>query len=337
MTSISLCMIVKDEEKVLTRCLDSIASLVDEIVIVDTGSSDKTKEIAKKYTDLVFDFKWIDDFSAARNFAFSHATKDFILTMDADEVLEKKDQKNFRSLKECLLSEIEVVRMKCITRIEKDVEHIFDEEWRLKLFKRQREFVWEGSIHEMIRLEPVIYDSDVIITHYPQEAHGDRNLENFRNQVRKGMWLGKRLHDMYAKELYLLGNETDLEAGMAYFMDSAADERRDQEEVTKACCVVARAARLMEEPVIFFKYVSKVISAKPCSEICCELGHFYEEAGDLEEAVIWYYKAAFATKPVLSVASGKQEPLRGLVHCHETMGNEDKAAQYMECLDNLEK
>ncbi|MBP5282289.1 MAG: glycosyltransferase family 2 protein [Lachnospiraceae bacterium] len=337
MTKITLCMIVKDEEKVLARCLDSIASLVDEIVIVDTGSSDNTKEIAKKYTDLVYDYEWIDDFSAARNFAFSHATMDYVMTMDADEVLEKSQQKNFRSLKECLLPEIEVVRMKCVTRIEKDVDHIFDEEYRLKLFKRQREFVWEGSIHEMVRLEPVIYDSDLVITHLPQEAHEDRNLENFRKQVRKGIRLNRRLHDMYAKELYLLGSEADLEAGMAFFMDSTADENRSQEEVTRACCVVARAARLMEEPVIFFKYVSKVISISLCSEICCELGHFYEDAGDLEEAVIWYHKAAFEAKPVMSVASGNQEPLRGLVHCYESMGMEEEATQYAQTLENDEK
>ena len=168
MIRISLCMIVRDEERVLERCLSSIADLVDEIVIVDTGSTDRTKEIAKKFTDQIYDFQWVDDFSKARNFAFSHATMDYIMTMDADEVLESSDVKHFRSLKECLLPEIEIVRMKCVTRMEKDVDHIFDEEYRLKLFKRQREFVWEGSIHEMVRLEPVIYDSDVTITHFPQ-------------------------------------------------------------------------------------------------------------------------------------------------------------------------
>ena len=68
-------MIVKNEEKLLARCLDSVAGLMDEIIIVDTGSSDKTKEIAARYTDKIYDFEWIDDFSAARNFAFSKAKK----------------------------------------------------------------------------------------------------------------------------------------------------------------------------------------------------------------------------------------------------------------------
>ena len=69
--TISCVMIVKNEEKILARCLDSICDLMDEIVIVDTGSMDKTKEIARKYTDKIYDFVWTGDFSEARNFAFS--------------------------------------------------------------------------------------------------------------------------------------------------------------------------------------------------------------------------------------------------------------------------
>lgn len=70
MADISLCMIVRNEEAVLARCLDSIRDEVDEIIIVDTGSSDNTKEIAARYTDKIYDFKWIDDFAAAREFFF---------------------------------------------------------------------------------------------------------------------------------------------------------------------------------------------------------------------------------------------------------------------------
>ena len=86
--TISCVMIVKNEEKILARCLDSIRDLMDEIIIVDTGSSDKTKEIAAKYTDKIYDFAWTGDFSDARNFAFSKATMDYIYSADADEVLD---------------------------------------------------------------------------------------------------------------------------------------------------------------------------------------------------------------------------------------------------------
>ena len=98
MVSISLCMIVKNEEKVIERCLRSAKNLVDEIVIVDTGSTDKTKEIVHRYTDKVYDFKWCDDFSKARNFSFSKATKEYILWLDADDVILKEDREMFISL-----------------------------------------------------------------------------------------------------------------------------------------------------------------------------------------------------------------------------------------------
>ena len=95
MVKISLCMIVRDEEAVLERCLESIADIVDEIVIVDTGSVDNTKNIAEKFTDQVFDFTWIDDFSAARNFAFSKGQGDYLMWMDADDVFPASEKRKF--------------------------------------------------------------------------------------------------------------------------------------------------------------------------------------------------------------------------------------------------
>ena len=83
--TISLCMIVKNEEKFLPRCLESVKDYVDEMIIVDTGSTDKTKEIAKSFGAIVFDHEWKDDFSEARNVALQKATSDWILQLDADE------------------------------------------------------------------------------------------------------------------------------------------------------------------------------------------------------------------------------------------------------------
>ena len=68
MATISLCMIVKDEEENIKDCLDSVQGIADEIIIVDTGSTDNTKSIAKNYTDKLYDYTWKDDFSAARKF-----------------------------------------------------------------------------------------------------------------------------------------------------------------------------------------------------------------------------------------------------------------------------
>lgn len=98
MPTVSLCMIVKDEAQWLPAALASVKELVDEIIVVDTGSTDATKEIAQQAGAKVFDFLWQNDFSAARNFSLAKATKDWILVLDADETLALKDYPRFREL-----------------------------------------------------------------------------------------------------------------------------------------------------------------------------------------------------------------------------------------------
>ncbi len=98
MVSISLCIIVKNEERLLEQCLQSVQGLADEIIIVDTGSTDSTKDIAKKFTSKVFDFVWVDDFSAARNESLKHATKEWILVIDADELILPEDHEPLKNM-----------------------------------------------------------------------------------------------------------------------------------------------------------------------------------------------------------------------------------------------
>ncbi|EFM09009.1 glycosyl transferase family 2 [Paenibacillus curdlanolyticus YK9] len=95
--SISLCMIVKNEAPSLKRCLDSVKGLVDEIVVVDTGSTDNTIDIALQYTSNVFSFTWMNNFAAARNESIRHATSDWILVLDADEYIQSEDHDKLKS------------------------------------------------------------------------------------------------------------------------------------------------------------------------------------------------------------------------------------------------
>ena len=95
---LSLCMIVKNEEKMLADCLESVKNVVDEIIIVDTGSTDKTLEIANKYGAKIYYFDWIDDFSEARNESIKHSTSQWILYLDADERLTPESQNAIRML-----------------------------------------------------------------------------------------------------------------------------------------------------------------------------------------------------------------------------------------------
>lgn len=331
--TISLCMIVKNEEHILARCLDSVADLVDEIVIVDTGSTDRTREVAAKYTDKLFEFAWTDDFSAARNFSFSKAAMEYIYSVDADEVLDQENRERFRMLKETLLPEIEIVQMKYANQLQFQTVYNYDEEYRPKLFKRLREFVWEAPIHETVRLTPVVFDSDITILHMAEGSHAKRDLNNFHRHCQAGYRPPKRLHNLYARELMMAGDEEDFAQAAAFFHASAEDSGRDGEEIAEACCVAARAARLQKDVVGFFKYASKVIAEEACSEICCEMGQFYEEIGDYEEAAVWYYNAVYETQPILDLKSGGQKGLEGLIRCYGQLGCEEQVQAYRDKLD----
>ena len=90
MSKLSLCMIVKNEEAILSKCLESVQNIVDEMVVMDTGSTDKTVEIAEQFGAVVPTFTWTNDFAEARNEALKYVTGDWVLVLDADEVLNKK-------------------------------------------------------------------------------------------------------------------------------------------------------------------------------------------------------------------------------------------------------
>jgi len=103
MKTLSTYLIVKNEESVIKRCIDSIISFSDEIIITDTGSTDKTKEIIKHLNNpkiKLYDFEWCDDFSKARNFSLEKTTCDYVLTTDADEVFEETLQNEIKYYKE---------------------------------------------------------------------------------------------------------------------------------------------------------------------------------------------------------------------------------------------
>ena len=175
--SVSLCMIVKDEEANLARCLSSVKPIVDQMVIVDTGSIDRTKAIAEFFGAHVFDFEWNSDFSAARNFSLSKAKGRWILIMDADEVISPKDYGRFRKLVSRKTKGPEaysvVTRNYCfkinsLGWTKNDGKYPGEEAgsgWlpseKVRLFRGDNEICFEGAVHEMV--DPVLKRMDIAI------------------------------------------------------------------------------------------------------------------------------------------------------------------------------
>ena len=316
----SLCMIVKNEERVLARCLDSLHDLMDEIIIVDTGSTDATKEIAARYTDKIYDFTWIDDFSAARNFAFSKATKDYIYSADADEVLDDENWAKFDILKRTLINDIEIVQMIYGNQLDSGTAYNYDAELRPKLFKRLRTFTWIEPVHEQMRLDPLVYDSDIVITHKPEGLHSGRDYRIFLKEFNEGRRLSKHLHHMYAMELFISGTDEDFLAAEPVFAQSACDETRSLDEVKEAVCVVCHAARLRKDAQILLKMSLKDLLTEGSAEMCCELGHYFYDQGDYEEAAMWFYNAMHETTPILTIQAAQEWPQKGYNMCAEKLG-----------------
>ena len=330
MATISLCMIVKNESRVLARCLDSLKTLVDEIIIVDTGSDDNTKEIAYHYTDKVYDFEWINDFSATRNISFSKATMDYIYVADADEVIDEENQRKFQLLKQALLPEIEIVQMYYTNQLEFNTTYNFDKEYRPKLYKRLREFRWREPIHEMVRLEPVIFDSEIEIIHMPESNHAGRDFSIFLKILKDGKELSEKLIEMYSRELFIAGTERDFKEALPFFLE-LLERPLSLEKLKLVQCVVVRAARESGDVLTFFKEAMKNVALDhPSAEICFELGEYYMTVGDAKEASIWYYNAAYETTADLNIHYGGDYPLLALSKCYKRLGALEDAKKYEE-------
>ncbi len=335
MATISLCMIVKNEEKILRRCIDSLKGIYDEAVIVDTGSTDATKAIAKEYTDKVYDFEWIDDFAAARNFAMSKATCDYIYMADADEVLDEENQKKFMILKEALDGDVEVVQMYYVNQLSNGSVYNFDREPRAKLYKRIREFKFVDPIHEVIREAPVVYDSDIDILHLQEESHAGRDLRTFRKAIGKQGQLSRRLIPMYARELMIAGTDEDFLLAKEYFEGLSEDENLDNDLLKMVFVVLTKVAVIEKDANMVLKFALKDVASEGSSDMCCLIGSYFEELGDLKEAVLWYYNARYETKAILDINSMGKTPLEGLIRIYEALGLKEEAQNYKEELRNI--
>ncbi len=145
---LSLCMIVRDEQQMLPRCLDAVAGVVDELVVVDTGSSDATIEIARSFGARVIEHEWTGSFAEARNVSFDAATGDWLMYLDADELLVREDAALLRSLTWRTWREAFYVSETNHTGEEQDGTAVTHN--ALRVFRNRPEYRFEGRLHEQI-------------------------------------------------------------------------------------------------------------------------------------------------------------------------------------------
>lgn len=288
MITISLCMIVKNEEDVIGRCLASVRDVVDEINIVDTGSTDRTKEIVSKYTDRIFDFEWVDDFAKARNFSFQQATKDYILWLDADDVMTPEDQEKLKSLKQSLNSMTDAVSMNYHLSFDHD-GNVTSQLRRYRLVKKERDFKWIGAVHEYLAVSGKLFDSDVAITHIPLSHDSDRNLRIYRKLIDSGQTLSPRDTFYYANELM---DHSHFEEAIQYYEQFLDSKQGWIEDNIRACLKLADCYNnVNKKDMALNSALRTFLYDVPRPEACCRLGYHFMEQFKNNEAIYWYKQA----------------------------------------------
>lgn len=208
--TVSLCMIVKDEEWILDRCLSSVRDIVDEIIIGDTGSKDRSKEIAERYGAYVFDIKWEDDFARARNLTLNKATCDWILLLDADEIFNTEDRDTFFSLLES--EDYDGYHFTLINYFTEDNLKDYSVHYAFRLLRNTGEYYFDGRIHEQINHISGSLDAsrftlaDVTLFHY---GYTDRVIHQKEKHKRNMPLLEKQLAEKPTDPYFLfnIGNE----------------------------------------------------------------------------------------------------------------------------------
>ncbi|TVM00014.1 MAG: hypothetical protein CV087_15955 [Candidatus Brocadia sp. WS118] len=193
MIQLSACLIVKNEAALLPHCLKSLSTFVDEIIVVDTGSTDETMKIARKYSAQVHQVPWIEDFSAARNKSLSYARGEWILYIDADETIDRLNANKIRSV----INRKDIMGItvrQCIPQQSNNIATAYYSEY-CRIFRRHKDVRFKGKIHEQIlpsieRLGGKVLRTDIVIYHWAyaineekKRCRAERNLRYLLNEL----------------------------------------------------------------------------------------------------------------------------------------------------------
>lgn len=286
--TLSVCMIVRDEERVLSRCLKSIQDVADELVVVDTGSKDKTISIAKDFGAKVFHFEWCDDFAAARNESLKHATGDWILQIDADEELPQQSKSPLRKAMR------NAKRLCHLIMCDDGSAAAQRFGWIARLFRNHPSVKYSRPYHESVQqsVELIVaeephweigYEPDVVIRHYGYEpsklvekkTRGLHIMESYLKTHPKDWYVWSKLGGVYS------GLEDYDKAEV--FLNRALELNPNYPEANHILgCVLEKQERISEAMECY----KKAITGDPLlAEACVALGAIYVKKGLLDNAI----------------------------------------------------
>ena len=275
MVTLSLCMIVRDEEAVLARCLQSVRAAVDEMILVDTGSLDGTREIAGGFTEKIYDFTWIDDFSAARNYAVSKASGDYWMWLDADDVLSREAAEKLIRLKKQLDPKTDVIMMPYGMEFDSRNRPLFLY-YRERILRNSPRYRFQGRVHECVPPGRRDIRKDFQVEHRPlSRKRSDRNLKIYEKMKKeKAVFTSRDLY-YYGRELTEHGAYEKGEKILRQFLERGAGWEEDCLEACRqrAFCL----EQLGQEEKALEALLRGLAYGVPGGEICCALGPAFSE------------------------------------------------------------
>lgn len=332
---LSLAMIVKNEELVLGRILSQARSFCDEIVIVDTGSSDKTVEIAESFGASIYTFDWIHDFSAARNFAFSKCTHDWVMWLDADDVILEYDQQLIQELKSSTLTQNTDV-VYCTYQIAFSPSGDCTQSLpRERFIRRSAGGQWINSIHEYYAPSATqflwVNRLDISIQHRKPAEYRERsrfrNLDALHALTEAGTTNGRTWY-LYGKELqHHTRYEEALKAyEQAALLDSNDSPQRYQTLYFGMVCLIE--LERYDEAAEWGMKALMLDTSRP--EALIDLGVIHYRKKAFKQAVPLLMAATVAFRPnggQFTESDYSWRPYHYLSLCYEGLGEPLKAAE----------
>jgi len=366
---LSLALIVKNEEKNLARCLDSVQGLWDELVIVDTGSTDKTVEIAKRYTKNVHYFEWIDHFSKARNYSFSKCTQPWIMWLDADDILKPEDIKKIRKEFETLSQrpDIDYILINYHYYVEPPTDQGIPQATQLReRIVRRSVANWVGRCHEHM---PVNFSrstviEDAFVWHMRDNedriADSDRNINLMKLAVkeepnaRNHFYLGDAYSDRGKSEKAVVEYEKSfyLQTDPSYKFQSAYKIAKKKRDLANKCnkeateyekegkdTLSARKrglAQKYEKEAIDWLKTSLEFEVK-YREPLIEVADIYFQRKDYHKTIFWLESAINLPEPVKPFMITVKQwytwwPHDILAQCYFNIGEYKKCIEHSEAL-----
>ena len=293
MKTLSITLIVKNEQENLARLLPQL-DFADEVIVVDTGSTDDTVSVAKKFTPNVYNFVWCDDFSKARNYAINHATCDYVMWLDADDVIPAETKKVINLWKKSDMGSKKAQNFADFyyMKYEMDTQIPFWF-WRERIVRRTKNCRFKGFIHEAIIPFGTVAYLDCKVLHRPSASHEQRNLAIYRNAISQGRRFSLRDKFYYAKTLVECGLTDGALPILRSFVKNSRAYSADRVEGYK---LLSRLAMSCGNVPLARKYLTQSLAVSPPgSEICCLIANTYYSEQNYLSASQWYTLALHCT------------------------------------------